>query len=228
MLSRSVSGSHRSRWSIALAGAFISAGLLLGGPAALVQAAHPAATPYGTNLVVNGNAETIIGSEWETFPSGDFRRHKYGSSGLGFPSTSASNAIGGGKRFFYAGPYDETYGSCGDAQQQWKLKGIGAAVDSGHVRVTLRGYAGTNGAADINAHTDLYFRNAENHGVAKNGITKRATSTNEQYHAINVTKTLPTNTRILRVHLWADGDSTQTSGDCQAFWDNISVVLSYV
>jgi len=39
---------------------------------------------------------------------------------------------------------------------------------------------------------------------------------------------LPSKTRILRLHLWADGDATMSSGDCQAFWDNLSVVLKKV
>jgi hypothetical protein len=75
---------------------------------------------------------------------------------------------------------------------------------------------------------DLYFRNASNHTVASNGITKTATGTNEAYQRFSVSKVLSKHTRILRLHLWADGDGTVSSGDCQAFWDNLSVVLKHV
>ena len=206
---------------LAIAGVLIATALV-----AIPPLAVAAATPYGVNLVQNGGAESGLG-HWETFPSGDFRTHKYGASGLGFPSKGTARSIGGGTHFFYAGPYDSAFGTCGDANQAWTLKGIGSAIDGGHVKVTLKGYAGTNGAADLNAHLDLYFRDAENHPVSSNGITRTASSTNEQYQRISVSKTLSADTRILRVHLWADGDATVSSGDCQAFWDNISVVLKH-
>jgi hypothetical protein len=208
--------------TLAIAGVLIATALVGVPP---LEAA--AATPYGVNLVKNAGAESGLG-QWETFPSGDFRTQTYGPSGLGFPSQSTASSMGGGAQFFYAGPYDDAYGTCGDASQAWTLKGIGPAIDSGHVKVTLKGYAGTNGAADLNAHLDLYFRNSENHSVSSNGITKTASSTNEQYQRISASTTLSKHTRILRVHLWADGDATVSSGDCQAFWDNISVVLKRV
>ena len=104
------------------------------------------------------------------------------------------------------------------------LTGIGAAIDAGNVKVKLSGYAGTNGAASLNAHLDVYFRNSQNHQVASNGITKEASSTNEQYKHIKASKVLSKHTRILDVHLWADGDDI-SSTNCQSFWDNISVMV---
>ena len=213
---RSGSSSVRRARTLALTGLLAATALVALPPLAA------SATSYGVNLVKNGGAENGT-SGWETFlnPSS----HKYGSSGLGFPSKTTSNQIGGGSRFFYAGPLDTGLQECGDLQQQWTLSGIGSEIDKGHVKVRLRGYAGTNGAADLNAHLDLYFRDSQNHQVASNGITKTATSTNEHYVRYDVTKTLSKHTRILRIHLWADGDATISSGDCQAFWDNLSVVL---
>jgi hypothetical protein len=214
--------SSAHRWQLAVAGVLIATALVTITP---LEAA--AATPYGVNMVQNAGAESGL-RHWETFPDGDFRTHAYGAPGLGFPSKATAQKIGGGAHFFYAGPYDNAFGTCGDANQAWTLKGIGGAIDGGHVKVTLKGYAGTNGAADLNAHLDLYFRNADNHSVALNGITRTASSTNEQYQRIKSSKVLPRQTRILRIHLWADGDATVSSGDCQAFWDNLSVVLSPV
>jgi len=181
-----------------------------------------AATPFGSNLVKNGGAESGL-SGWDT--AYNAQTHAYGKSGFGFPSKATATKIGGSAHFFYAGLYDTVQSNCGDFQQQWTLKGIGSLVDSGHVKVRLRGYAGTNAAADLNAHLDLNFRDSANHQVASNGITKTASGTNEAYVKFDVTKTLSKHTRILRIHLWADGDATITSGDCQAFWDNLSVVL---
>ena len=199
--------------------------------AALFVTASPlmasASTPYGTNLVKNGGAQDGL-SSWETFPPDDFQTHAYGPGGFGFPSQGAAQAIQGGTEFFYAGPYDTVNGTCGDAQQQWQLKGLGSAIDSGQVKVNLKGYAGTNGSPLITAHVDLYFRDSQNHNVARDGITRFVSGTDEEYKQTKGAAVLPSKTRILRLHLWADGDATMSSGDCQAFWDNLSVVLKKV
>ena len=217
----SLSRSRRGHQLIlALSGAVFVAALVASSPLGAA-----AATPYGVNLVKNGGAENGL-TNWETFA--DFQTHSYGASGLGFPPTSESARIDGGSKFFYAGPYDTSLGTCGDATQQWTLKGIGSAVDSGHVKVILQGQAGTNGGGSIFANVDLYFRNGENHQVASNGITKVVSSTNEVYLRVKGGKVLSPQTRILRLHLWADGDDTMTAADCQAFWDNLSVVLKNV
>lgn len=203
----------------AIAGVVLVGALLSASPVA-------AATSYGTNLVKNGGAENGL-TGWETFPSGDFQVRAYGPAGFGFPAKSQSTKIGGGTHFFYAGMYDNVYGTCADAAETFTLTGIGTAIDTGHVAVRLRGYVATNGAASVNGHLDLYFRNSQNHSVASNGITKTFTQTNEVYKHVDVTKVLPKNTRILRIHIWADGNNT-VGGDCAAFWDKLSVVLSHV
>jgi hypothetical protein len=215
--------SRRRGWGVTLAVAgSVVMGILVGG----ALPASAASTPYNSNLVQNAGAENGLG-HWDTFPSGDFKTHKYGPAGHGYPSKQTGNAINGGTYFFDGGPYDNVYGTCGDAQQQWTLQGIGSAIDGGHVKVTLKGYAGTNGASGLHAHLDLYFRNSQNHSVSSNGITRTAGSTNEKYKLLKGSATLPVHTRILRVHLWTDGSATETSGACQAFWDNISVVLTH-
>ena len=195
-------------------------GLLAVAALAAAPLAATAATPYGINLVKNPGAQIGL-TNWDV--DGDFGTQAYGASGLGFPSTSASASIGGGTRFFWGGPSEANSDLCGDANQEFALTGLGSAIDSGHVKVRLRGYAGTNGAADLNAHLDLYFRTANNHSVASNGIENTATSTNEQYVRFDVTKTLSRSTRLLRLHLWVDGEGT--TGGCQGFWDKLSVVL---
>lgn len=199
-------------------------GLLAAAVLALAPAGASAATPYGTNLVKNPGAENGL-TGWEVFPDQGAQSRTYGGAGLGYPSTADRNSIGGGSRFFTVNPKVLTPGwDCGDLQQTIKITGLNSSIDSGKVKVKLKGYAGTNGAGDINAHLDLYFRDANNHQVAVNGIEKTASSTNENYVRFLVTKTLPKNTRQLRVHLWGDGSSTE-GGNCQVFFDKISVVL---
>ena len=196
------------RRGTAIVGSLLVGAMLFASPVAA------SSTPYNTNLVKNGGAENGL-NHWDTFPPNDFKTHKYGAPGFGFPSKATSSNIGGSTHFFYSGMYDTAYGACGEGSEEFTLTGIGNAIDTGHVKVRLRGYAGTNGASGINAHLDLYFRNSENHSVSSNGITKTASSTNEKYKHFDVTKTLPKNTRILRVQMWADGDATITSGDCR-------------
>ncbi|MFN8622820.1 MAG: hypothetical protein U0869_18950 [Chloroflexota bacterium] len=193
--------------------------------AALAVAALPgaaSATSYGTNLVKNGSFENGLAS-WETFVSPTTRTYKPATGG--FPSPSQGSNIGGGSRFAYLGP-NEVLG-CGDLSQAIKLTGLNSAIDSGHVKVRFKGYAATQGGASFNAHIDLYFRTADNHNVpnGSNGITRKVSQTNQQYRSISVTKTLPKGTRLLRVHLWADGDDPSSSGDCPGFYDKLSVTL---
>lgn len=211
---------HAPTRILALAGTLMAAALVLITPLDVA-----AATPYGANLVKNAGAESGL-SHWDTFAN--FTTHKYGAPGFGFPSKANAQTFNGGTHFFYSGLYDNGLGTCGDASQEFHLSGIGSAIDSGHVKVFLKGRAGTNGSPQITAHLDLYFRNSENHQVASNGITRSVSGTNEKMKAISASKILSRKTRILRVHLWADGDATISSGDCAAFWDKISVVIKHV
>ncbi len=202
-----------------IAGVLFAATLLAAGP---LQAASP--TQYGVNLVKNGGAENRLNS-WDPFLA--FKTHKYGAAGFGLPSKHASNQIGGGTRFFLSGEFDNAYSQCPEADQTVKLTGIGSAIDHGHVKVYLSAYAGTDGAADIHAHVDLYFRNGNNHSVSGSDFHKQAVSTNEKYKHLTASKVLAPGTRTLRVRLSADGDST-LAGDCYAFWDKVSVKLKHV
>lgn len=205
-----------------IAGVLFAVTLLAAAP---LQAATP--TSYGVNLVRNGGAEHPQNhlASWDTFLA--FKTHKYGASGFGLPSTHASQLIGGGTRFFYSGDYDSANSQCPEADQTITLKGIGSAIDSGHVKVFLSAYAGTSGASDIHAHVDLQFRTANNpEPVTGKDFHKQANSTSEQYKHITASKVLTPHTRTLRVHLYADGADT-VSG-CYAFWDKVSVIVKHV
>jgi hypothetical protein len=204
---------------------------VLAAAASVVLAAAPATaattTPYGTNLVHNPGAQsgpaspngqtTVDIPAWDTFSN--MTVVKYGTSG--FPSTSQSSGFGGGSKFFSTGPYDTVFNQCGDAQQTITLHGRASAIDAGKVKVTFSGRVGATGGAT--AHLDLYFRNANNHGVGINGITTSTAGTGRTLPAVQRSRKLPPNTRLLRVHLWADGVA---SGYCKAWFDNLKVVIS--
>jgi hypothetical protein len=207
-----------------------ASGMVLAG---LLAAAMPAAavttTPFNTNLVRNPGAEIALSNPpWDTFPAGDFTRHKYGPAGFGFPPKSEGRRIGGGTYFFNGGNFDNTYGTCPDAKQDIKLKNIGGAIDNGHVKVQIRAFAATNGAAELTAHFDVTFFNSnhENDNFPVKFIQKHATSTNEVFKTLQGSKVLPKTTRFLQVHLY----STPNDGSfgCQSSWDNISVKLVHV
>jgi len=204
----------------------IIAGVLLAGSlVAGMPLSAAASTSYGVNLVRNGGAQHGL-DHWDTFLA--FKTHHYGASGLGYPSTAASANIGGGSRFFTAGQYDSTNSQCPEAEQTILLTGIGSAIDSGHVRVVLSAYAGTNGSADIHAHVRLEFRTSGSpHPVAGNDFHRQASSTNEHFKHLTASKILSDHTRTLILKLQADGSSTVTGG-CQAFWDRISVKLEHI
>jgi hypothetical protein len=203
-----------------LAGMLLAGTLIAGMPLEVA-----ASTGYGTNLVKNGGAESGL-THWDTFLN--FKTHKYGASGSGYPSTHASNNIGGGTRFFTSGQYDDANGACPEAEQTILLTGIGSAIDNGHVKVHLSVYAGTNGASDINAHVRLLFRTSGSpHSVSGNDFHRKASSTGEHYKHLSASKILSRHTRTLILKLQADGESTVTGG-CQAFWDKVSVKLEHV
>jgi hypothetical protein len=199
--------------------------------AVIVAGALPASastTPYNTNLVKNPGAESALANPpWDTFPTGEFLTHKYGPSGFGFPPKSEGQRINGGKRFFDGGAYDSTFGTCPDAHQHIFPSGLGSAIDSGHVKIKFRGYAATNGAANLTANLDVGFYDAHHHsdGFNPQGIYRHVTGTNETYVKLKGSAILPKHTRELDVHLWTGPD---TEDGCQSSWDNISVVLVHV
>jgi hypothetical protein len=198
--------------------------------AVLLSAAPAAAatTPFNTNLVRNPGAEKALANPpWDVFPDGAFVRHKYGPSGFGFPPKSEGTRIGGGV-YFFTSKLDNVFNECGDAKQDIVLTGIGGKIDTGHVKVQIRAFAATNGAAEMTANFDLQFFNSEHHtdNIATFGLKRHATSTNETYRTLQGSKVLPKHTRIVQVHLY----ETPSDGSvgCQASWDNVSVVLLHV
>lgn len=214
----------RARWTrrVAPLAALISAAALIVSPMSAM-----AATPYGSNLVKNAGAQDGSASSsgngvvdiprWSTFAN--MTVVKYGTTG--FPSKSKGNAINGGTKFFSAGKFDPGLGQCGQAEQVITLSGRNSLIDSGKIKVSFSGKVAASGPAV--AHLDLYFRDANNHGVGTNGIQKKVSGSGMTFKSISASRKLPKGTRQLRVKLWADGVD---SGYCKAFFDNIKVTIS--
>jgi hypothetical protein len=199
-------------------------GLLAALVVALVPGTAGAATPYGTNLVKNPGAENGL-TKWSGF--NDPSTRKYGAGGLGYPSKQQRDRIGGGTRMFTAGAFVPAFSACGELEQTIRLNGISGSIDSGKVKVRLKGWMATSGAADLTANVLLLFRDGQNHSVSVNGIGGSATTTNEVYRSIDKSRKLPKGTRILRLKLFVSG-SAMENGACEVAWDKLSVVITRV
>ncbi len=123
---------------------------------ALGFAALPAQAQFGTNRVVNGDAEAGAGSPsgdvvpvpgWTT-TSGNFTAVQYGASG-GFPAVTDPGPANRGSNFFAGGP-DAASSS---AFQFISLTPNASVIDAGQASFTLSGYFG--GFADQNDFSTL-------------------------------------------------------------------------
>jgi hypothetical protein len=131
--------------------------------AAFVPAAAqtPAASLFGRNLVVNGNAEADTGSpdatqivkpsDWTT--TGQFTVVQYGASG-GFPDKSAPGPADRGKNFFAGGN-----AALSTATQTIDLSSGAEAIDAGSVTYALSGWLGGYSNQDDDVQVTVAFLN---------------------------------------------------------------------
>jgi len=122
----------------------------------------PAAT--SGNLIVNGNAETGLGSSdgsvvpvdgWTT--QGNFTVVQYGASG-GFLDSNSPGPADRGVNFFAGGPAN----AASSATQRIDLSSYAAAIDTGRQTYTLSGYLGGWSSQADNATLTIDFKNAAN------------------------------------------------------------------
>ena len=121
-----------------------------------------AAGIYGTNLVVNGNAEAGPGAPdsskvmkptgWTT--TGEFTAVKYGASG-GFPDKTTPGPADRGANFFAGGKQPVS-----TATQTISLDAGAADIDAGSVKYALSAWLGGYSAQDDNAKVMLIFKGA--------------------------------------------------------------------
>jgi hypothetical protein len=197
--------------------------------AAPVRAQAPSGSAvFGTNLIVNGDAESDTGAPsnsqivkptgWTT--TGQFTAVQYGASG-GFPDTTSPGPPDRGKNFFAGGNVAKS-----TATQTIDLSSAASAIDAGSVTYALTGWlggfagqtdhadvvvsflsgtGGTLGAAHIGPVTP-----ADRHGVT--GFVKRTAS-----------GSVPAHTRSARVVITA----TRYEGEYNdGYSDDLSLVLT--
>lgn len=146
--------------------AFRTAGVAAFGVLALsitVTAGVFAAEIYGTNLVVNGNAEAGPGAPsssavmkppgWTT--TGQFTAVKYGASG-GFPDKTDPGPPDRGANFFAGGNV-----AVSTATQTISLAAAAADIDKGAVTYALSAWLGGYSTQDDNAKLMLIFKGAD-------------------------------------------------------------------
>ena len=180
-------------------------------------------TALGTNLVKNGSAEngspgTSVPGGWDI--GGNFSVVSYGDPGV--PSKSQSHS--GGAQLFSSGAYDTTFDECGSATQFIHINGRGSAIDGGHIRVTLKARIGTQSQGTETATVTLQFRDANNEQVTSQQPTLGPLSTTRTLSSRSVSQKVPRRTREFRVQLLG----SQTDPVCNAFFDNLSVVISSI
>ncbi len=132
------------------------------GLAALGLTAPAAHAQFGSNLVVNGNAETGAGSTdgsvvpvpgWTT--SGNFTVVQYGASG-GFPAATDPGPANRGSNFFAGGPSN----GFSSATQTINVSQEATAISAGTASYTLSGYLGGFASQDDNAVFSATFLGA--------------------------------------------------------------------
>jgi hypothetical protein len=122
-----------------------------------------AADIYGTNLVLNGDAEAGPGApdsskivdpvDWST--SGQFTAVQYGASG-GFPDKTDPGPADRGKNLFEGGNVAKS-----TAQQTVSFAPARADIDSGNVKYTLSAWIGGYSTQEDSATVMLTFRDAK-------------------------------------------------------------------
>jgi len=184
-------------------------------------------TPLNANLVKNPSAEagpaTADGSgvpipNWETVTDSNFTVVKYGTPGG--PTKSQGSAFNGGKKFFWAGNYDQTYGQCDDAIQNIKINGRNSQIDGHKLKVTLSAWVEALHSTDL-ARVTLTFGDDTNNFISSIRVGQQGAKTTFSHPTVTVK--VPAHTRQVTVRMYDAG----TSNDfCDAFFDRISVTLS--
>ena len=112
-----------------------------------------AATTFGSNLIVNGNAEADVGSSTGSSigpvtgftKSGDFTVIQYGASG-GYPALTDPGPADRGANFFGGGYLTPSLGT-----QVIDISDVASAIDTGRASFDLSAYLGGYASQDDNA-----------------------------------------------------------------------------
>lgn len=187
------------------------------------------ATPLGSNILVNGNAESGTGSAsgndvlaipgWTT--TSNFTVVQYGAPG-GFPDTSVSSSIGGGANFFAGGP-NTAFAS---AKQTLSILDLASLIDAGNVSVSLSGDLGGFDGQSDNLAVTATFLDATSAAL---GTLTIGPVTESQRAGVSTllaeisSAALPIGTRSIAVEM----DATRIDGAYDdGYADNLSLVLN--
>lgn len=173
------------------------------------------ATNYGSNLVINGNAEA------------DLANWMLGSPGFEAISPGGYGVIespDGGMLFDY---FPETHlQGTASMYQVIDISDISSDVDAGSVKLDLTGYGkfSKNSSASGSATIRLEFLNSSDGAVSTQEVLSITEDTDEWQPMSLNNKVLPSGTRKLRVTL--EGTITNESGNDYIEFDGISLILT--
>lgn len=182
---------------------------------------------FGTNLVVNGYAESDTGAPsnsqivkptgWTT--TGEFTAVQYGASG-GFPDKNSPGPSDRGKNFFGGGNVAKS-----TAAQTIDLSSGAQAIDSGGVTYDLTGWLGGYGSQGDNAQVTITFLKAAGTalGAGRIGPVTAANRNNTTgLFKRTATGSVPAHARVARIVITATRlEGTYNDG----YSDDVSLLL---
>ncbi len=187
-----------------------------------------AADPFGTNLIVNPDAEAGSGSVtgYEVVPvpgwttTNNFTVVSYLAGG-GFPVADSPGPAERGINFFAGGP--DT--GLATASQTVDVSAAFTEIDAGVVVIELTGYLGGFTSQEDNAVLTAGFLNGAGEKLGESSIGPVSNADRSGATGLllrGTTNTVPAGTRQISVTL----DMTRTSGSyCDGYADNVSLVL---
>lgn len=171
------------------------------------------ATSYGSNLVINGNAEAGL-ANW-TPSSPGFVADTPGSLGV-------SASPDGGKLFDY---YPEPGPGTASMYQEIDISDISSDVDAGNVKLDLTGWGKFVSSDPGSATIRLEFLNSSDGAVSAPEELSITANTGNNWQAMSLNnKVLPLGTRKLKVTLV--GTISDTNGNDYIEFDGISLILT--
>lgn len=195
----------------------------------LALAPAQAAPMLGSNIIVNGDAESGLGSlsgndilaapGWST--SNNFTVVQYNPS-TGFPGPSSPGPANRGSNFFAGGPNT----AASSAVQLVDVSTFAVLIDLGQVLFDLSGYLGGFTSHTDNALLRAEFLNASSAILGSASIGPVTASDRNDVTGLlfrSTSGSLPSGTRVIGLHL----DATRLVGAyADGYADNLSLILS--
>jgi PEP-CTERM motif len=197
----------------------------------LACAATASAVPYGSNLIVNGNAEAGIGAGsggeqvavpgWETTSS--FTAVQWDAGG-GFPALTDAGPVDRGLNFFAGGPDNGFSG----ARQVIDLSANSGAIDAYNVHYELSGWLGGFASQEDNALVIATFYDADGTMLSLDTLSPVTAAERGFQTGLLLREAsgmIPTGTRSVEIKL----DMARLAGTYNdAYVDNLSFAVSAV